>query len=148
MDSLIALQNQLDDDLIGMDQMLKAVHAFSEFKELAFSIPESPLNYFSQHPLENDTAHSILVSHLTTIDKYSTFVYGSEYYDSLRISNSSYRNQVPSKEVLASLPQVKEGLSTKEYQLYYPPHIDAWSTEQGYVYSKAPRIPHTQTLAM
>lgn len=134
MDSLISIQNQLDDDLMGMDQMLKAAHASSDFKDLAFSIPESPLNYFSQHAFETDTAHSILVSYLTTRDKYSTFVYVSQYYDALRISNSSYRTNILSKESISALPQVKEGLTTSQYQLYYPPHIDAWST-QDYVYS-------------
>lgn len=134
MDSLISIQNQLDDDLMGMDQMLKAAHASPDFKDLAFSIPQSPLNYFSQHAFETDTAHSILVSYLTTRDKYSTFVYVSQYYDSLRISNSSYKTNILSKESIAALPQVKEGLAASQYQLYYPPHIDAWSS-QDYVYS-------------
>lgn len=135
MDSLVSMQNQLDDDLSGMDQMLKAVHASSEFTKLAFSIPKSPLNYFTQHPLETDTVHSILVSYLTTRDKYSTFIYVSEYDDSLRISNSGYRTQPLSKKSIAALPQVKEGLKTAKYQLYYPPHNDAWSSSPDYVYS-------------
>lgn len=134
MDSLISMQNQLDDDLTGMDQMLKAVHASDEFTSLAFSIPDSPLNYFAQHPLETDTAHAILVSYLTTRDKYSTFVYVTRYYDSLRISNTNHRNQILTKEGIATLPQVKTGLETSDYQLYYPPHIDAWSDTQDYVY--------------
>lgn len=135
MDSLISIQNQMDDDLAGMDQMLKAVHASSEFTSLAFSIPESSANYFFQHPLETSTAHSILVSYLTTRDKYSTFVYVSQYYDSLRISNSSYKTYLHSKQSIAALPQVSDGLTTPRYQLYYPPHIDPWSSTHETVYS-------------
>lgn len=135
MDSLISMQSQVDDDLLGMDQMLKAVHASSDFTSLVFSIPKSPSNYFAQNPLEADTAHSILGSYLTTRDKYSTFVYVSQYYDTLRISNSGYKIRVLPKAEIKTFPQVAEGLSSEKYQIYYPPHGDAWSFQQEYVYS-------------
>lgn len=135
MDALSSMQSQVDDDLLGMDQMLKAAHASSDFTSLVFPIPKAPLNYFTQHPLETDTVHSILASYLTVRDKYSTFVYVSQYDDTLRISNGSYKTRILSKEEVGLLPQVTKGLSTKKYRLYYPPHRDPWSTRENSVYS-------------
>lgn len=135
MDSLISIQNQLDDDLAGMDQMLKAVHSASEFTNLVFSIEEGDPNYFARHPLETDLAHSILISYLTARNVNSTFIYVSQYYDSLRISNSSHKTRLLPKQSIAVLPQIKEGLSTDEYQLYYPPHMNPWSAVSESVYS-------------
>lgn len=135
MDSLTSLQSQVDDDLLGMDSMLKVAHSSPDFTSLVFSISQSPLNYFAQHPLETDTVHSILASYLTPRDQYSTFVYVSRYYDTLRISNGSGKPRILTKDQVMQLPQVSEGLATKKYRLYYPPHTDPWSAGRNEVYS-------------
>ena len=135
MDSLLSIQHQIDDDLVGLDQMLKAIHASPDFTALAFSLPDEYGNFFMQHPFEASAAQSILSSYLTTSNPDASMIYVSEYYDFLKVSNTYSRDRLLFKDDIANLPYVKEGMNTKLYQIYCPPHDNPWAESPEQVYS-------------
>lgn len=131
LDSLNLIQSRIEDMLVNVDKDLVTLHASKAFTDIVFHIPETPYNYFLQHPTITSDVDGILLSVLATTKANRSIHYISRYYDYLgtQINQQSLNSKPMTKDQIRDIPTVRDALTTKKYKLYFPPHPDYWSSD-------------------
>jgi Predicted signal transduction protein with a C-terminal ATPase domain len=137
MESLIVIHTRIDDCLEKMDDIIKNIHASTEFTDIAFHIPEQQNNYFTKKPRIKARLNNIFLSSLISENLSTNINFVSRYYDYIGtyMKISPYSKAVLSKKQISEINYVNEGMITKEYRIFIPPHVNEWLAEGQRVFS-------------
>lgn len=131
--------------LVNVDKDLVTLHASKAFTDIVFHIPETPYNYFLQHPTITSDVDGILLSVLATTKANRSIHYISRYYDYLgtQINQQSLNSKPLTKDQIRDIPTVREALTTKNINYIFPPsgllvlrcrsYTDSGKTYPGYL---------------
>ncbi|MDC7288914.1 histidine kinase [Blautia schinkii] len=129
LESLTSLHTRLDDRMKGLDNVAKKIAASPDFLEIAAEIPESEGNYFLSNPSVHTEVNNLLISNLVSEELGTNIHYVTRYLDNMGVymQVDPYDRAQVTKEKLRGFAGIMEGLATKEYVMYQPPHNDEWT---------------------
>lgn len=129
LESLTSLHTRLDDRLKGLDNVAKKIAASPDFLEIAREIPEGEGNYFLRNPSVHTEVNNLLISNLVSEELGTNIHYVTRYLDNMGVymQVDPYDRAQVTKEKLRDFERIMEGLITKDYVLYQPPHKDEWT---------------------
>lgn len=129
MESLTTLHTRLDDRLKGLDNVAKKIVASSDFLEIAGEIPEGDGNYFLKNPTIHTEVNNLLISNLVSEELGTNIHFVTRYLDNMGVymQVDPYDRAQVTKEQIRTFDRIMEGMETKAYVKYQPPHKDEWT---------------------
>lgn len=137
LESLTSLHIRLDDRLKGLDNVAKKIAASPDFLEIVREIPQGEGNYFLSNPSVHTEVNNLLISNLVSEELGTNIHYVTRYLDNMGVymQVDPYDRAQVTKEKLQGFTRIMEGLSSKEYVMYQPPHKDEWTVGSQLAFS-------------